>query len=96
MEGMNVDVVYVALGHPSRVVKGSEKGVKQERWIYTDIQSQEIPAWRDIHEQTAEGNVISHRSYDPIRLIRIKDDFEVKFENGKVTGWRVIRDSNSE
>ena len=32
--GMNADAVYLAWGHPSRVLQGSKKGRATERWDY--------------------------------------------------------------
>lgn len=86
--GMTPDAVYVALGHPTRITKGVEKGVPQERWIYTEIESQEIPAWRDVPVRTANGGYVMTQRYEPITVDRLRASFEVTFEKGKVVGWR--------
>ena len=88
VEGMNADAVYIALGKPERVVSGEEKGVQQERWVYVRIETDEVPAWRETYGRTADGRVLAFRQYDPIRLTRFRDSFEVKFEKGKAVGWR--------
>ncbi len=87
VEGMNKAAVYVALGKPGRVLQSREKGVDRERWIYTEIESQEIPAWQRVYHQS-DGSVFSHTEYDPIHIQRPRDSFEVIFEKGKVAGWR--------
>lgn len=86
-EGMNADAVFVALGDPARVSEGQQKGVKFEKWIYTRMQSQDIPAWREVYERDNNGRVIAFQRYDPVHITRIEDALEVRFENGKVVGW---------
>lgn len=86
-EGMNADAVYVALGRPSRVVSGIEKGVRRERWVYSQMESREIPAWRDVPYRLSNGAVGFLPAYEPITITSTRDRFEVKFENGKVVGW---------
>lgn len=89
-EGMNSDAVFVALGKPSRVLDGVEKGKKLERWVYTRTETEEVPAWHDVHERDGTGRIIVSQRYDPIRLSRVEDALEVKFENGKVVGWQKL------
>jgi outer membrane protein assembly factor BamE (lipoprotein component of BamABCDE complex) len=86
-EGMTPDAVYVALGRPSRATTGMEKGVSQERWVYTRAESREIPAWRDVPYRAPNGTVGLLPTYEPITVTSSRDSFEVKFENGKVVGW---------
>ena len=86
-EGMTPDAVYVALGNPARVVTGVNKGVQLERWVYTRIESREIPAWRDVPYRTGVGTIALVPTYEPITVSRARDSFEVKFEGGKVVGW---------
>ena len=88
IEGMSKDAVYVALGKPSRMLQSREKGVERERWIYTQLENQEIPSWRSVYRQQTEGSVSSHIEYEPIYIQRPRDSFEVIFEKGRVTGWR--------
>jgi hypothetical protein len=64
-----------------------EKGVPQERWIYTRTESREIPAWRDTPYRMANGTIGLLPTYDPITVTSARDSFEVRFENGKVVGW---------
>lgn len=86
-EDMTADAVYVALGRPSRVVSGIEKGVRRERWVYSQMESREIPAWRDAPYRLSNGAVGFLPAYEPITVTSTRDRFEVKFENGKVVGW---------
>lgn len=86
-EGMTADAVYVALGRPSRVVSGIEKGVRRERWVYSQMESREIPAWRDVPYRLSNDAVGFLPAYEPITVTSTRDRFEVKFENGKVVGW---------
>lgn len=86
-EGMTTDAVYVALGRPSRVITGVEKGLQRERWVYTQMESREISAWRDVPYRTGNGTIGLLPTYEPITITGSRDSFEVKFENGKVVGW---------
>lgn len=88
MEGMNTDAVYFALGRPARTLHGLKKGVKLETWIYTHLRSEEVPVWRNVSGRTADGTRIVYQEYDRVDLLRVRDAFEVNFENGKVTGWQ--------
>ncbi len=86
--GMTPDAVYIALGHPTRITTGVEKGVPQERWVYTEIESQQIPAWRDVPVRGPNGGYVMTQRYEPIAMDRLRASFEVTFEKGKVVGWR--------
>lgn len=87
-EGMPPDAVYVALGRPARVTTGVQKGVPQERWVYTEIESQRIPVWRDVPVRAANGGYVMAQRYESINIDRLRASFEVIFEKGKVVGWR--------
>ncbi|MCC7519546.1 MAG: hypothetical protein IT578_10215 [Verrucomicrobiae bacterium] len=86
-EGMTPDAVYVALGRPARVTEGIEKGVRHERWVYLQMESRQISAWRDVPYRLINGTIAFLPTYDPITVTHARDSFEVKFENGKVVGW---------
>ncbi|MFZ4694430.1 MAG: hypothetical protein ACOYMV_04810 [Verrucomicrobiia bacterium] len=86
-EGMTADAVYVALGRPSRITTGADKGVQLERWVYTQMESRVISAWRDVPYRMNNGNIGILPTYEPITITGSRDSFEVKFENGKVVGW---------
>jgi outer membrane protein assembly factor BamE (lipoprotein component of BamABCDE complex) len=85
-KGMSQNAVYVALGNPDRIEKTDNP--KQEKWIYTEARTRQIPEWNDIQQVTSQGNVVSYRTYHPIEFSQIKDSFEITFENGKVVAWR--------
>lgn len=87
VEGMSPEAVWLALGEPSRISRGMEKGVKQEVWIYTRVDTYEVPGWDYGYYSTADGRVVSSPHYRPNYRQRSVDYFEVKFQNGKVTGW---------
>lgn len=88
LEGMTPDAVFIALGEPDRIVRGQEKGVKEERWIYGRMETRETPVSHEVRQKTSEGMDISFRHYDSIQVGHLRDRFEVKFEQGKVVGWR--------
>lgn len=88
LNGMTADAVYMALGKPSRVVKNeTEKGISQESWIYTQIQPLETTGHQTPLRE-GSGGYASTQQHDPAYLNRDRDFLEVKFENGKVVGWK--------
>jgi len=89
-EGMTPDAVYIALGRPARVLHGSKKGVARETWVYTRLDSENVPAWRTLPGQTVDGKPIFYTDYDPISVTHERDIFRVDFENGKVVGWQQL------
>ncbi len=87
-KGISMDAVYIALGPPARMATSIENGVKIERWIYTRMESEEIPGWQDSRPETFDSNAPTYHHYSPIKLTHPRDHFEVKFEDGKVISWR--------
>jgi hypothetical protein len=89
-KGMNADAVFIALGEPSEILKGTVKGEEYERWIYTQIESTEIPIWRGVPQQLPDGTVVGTPTYEPHRISRVRETFEVKLEDGKVVDWKTL------
>lgn len=91
-KGMSGDAVYIAVGHPYRIVKTTEKNKMIERWIYSEISSHEIPVWYGAETSKAgDANFVFRRDYQPFYINREEDSFEVDFEDGKVVGWKVFK-----
>ena len=90
IQGMDTNAVYIALGQPTRMETNVERGVPLERWIYTSMESTEVPAWNGTQLQTANGANAAYPHYNPLKLTRPQENFEVKFKNGKVTHWRYL------
>ncbi|MEO0454161.1 MAG: hypothetical protein AAFY98_08500 [Verrucomicrobiota bacterium] len=87
-EGLNTDAVYVALGRPSRVLRGREKGVSYERWVYSTIVSYPVRA-RGTYFLGPHGP-FPYCYYSTRWESYVIDTFEVQFEGGSVTGWREL------
>lgn len=96
MEGMSPDAVYLALGRPDRVTRGSRDGKPFELWRYTELQ----PVY---HTNFWAGwgygpYGYRHRYYDPLWLgwdtgpdyIPVTSAV-VRFNRNRVTGWERIR-----
>ena len=88
IQGMDTNAVYIALGQPTRVETSTERGVPLERWIYTSMESVEVPAWNGTSSQTVGEANIAYPHYNPLKFTRPQESFEVKFKNGKVVGWK--------
>ena len=89
-EGLGEDGVYVAMGHPSRRVKGQRDGVQEISWIYSRMESRQIPAYSSRVVVGPGGRRYVQDYYSPVYDSYLVDAFEVTFRNGKVVGWREL------
>jgi hypothetical protein len=85
--GLSKDAVYIALGKPDRTSFNQEGKRTEERWIYDRVVTNEVPNWSYERIYDDRGRAHSVPRYDPIFNSYRIPDFEVKFVNGKVTGW---------
>lgn len=99
IEGMSPDAVYLALGRPDRVVRGSENGKSYELWRYMEL--------RPVQRQSVSmgfgygfphGGYSRHGYYDPGWVSwETGPDYvpvtsaAVRFTNNRVTGWERLR-----
>lgn len=96
-EGMNRDAVWIAWGPPNRISRGVESGAKLELWRYTGLR----PIYT--HSIGFGAGLGYHRfgrnrgyCYDPFYDYQVGPTYvpytaaEVKFRNGKVSGWEKV------
>ncbi len=97
VEGMSPDAVYLALGRPDRVLRGSDKGIPFEVWRYTTLQPIYRSSWSVGHGPVYRGR---HGGgyYDPGWLgWDMGPDYVpvtaavVRFSRNRVTGWERLR-----
>ena len=97
VEGMPPDAVFLALGRPDRVVRGSANGTPYELWRYTELQ----PVYRSgfsagygfgypysRHHGYHANNWIGYETgpdYVPVTSI------VVRFTRNRVSGWERLR-----
>jgi hypothetical protein len=97
VEGMSPDAVYLALGRPDRVIRGSDNGRPFEQWRYTELQ----PVYRTgISMGYGYGYPRHHGRgyYDPgwvswdtgPEYIPVTS-VVVRFSRNRVTGWERLR-----
>lgn len=86
-EGLNEDAVYVALGRPSRKVRGSENGVGYERWIYSRVVSEPTRYHHMGYYHIGKHGPYPYCHYSTHWDSYVVDTFEVQFRKGIVTGW---------
>lgn len=99
VEGMSPDAVYLALGRPDRVVRGSQNGKAYELWRYMELQP--VPM-RTVSVGFGfgfpPGGHYRHGYYDPGWMAwEAGPDYvpvtsvAVRFSNNRVTGWERLR-----
>jgi hypothetical protein len=97
VEGMSPDAVFLALGRPDRVVRGSADGKPYELWRYTELQ----PVYRagfsmgygfgypyGRHRGYASPGWLAYDAgpdYVPVTSVA------VRFSRNRVTGWERLR-----
>ncbi len=99
VEGMTPDAVYLALGRPDRVLRGSENGKPYERWRYTELR----PVYRtglaiSYGYPFGYGGGPSGGFWDSWWPgMDLPPDYasvttlEVRFSRNRVTGWEQLR-----
>lgn len=89
-EGLGEDAVYVAMGHPSRRVKGQREGKQEISWIYSRLETRQVASYSPRVVVTRKGRYYVHDVYEPVYDSYLVDAFEVTFRNGKVVGWKEL------
>lgn len=89
-EGMNPDAVYIALGNPARIEHRTYRGQSQEVWVYSRLESYEVPGWSYRYYATRHGGYMMVPEYDPYLESRPVDALRIIFESNKVVGWERI------
>jgi hypothetical protein len=97
VEGMSPDAVYLALGRPDRVVRGSDKGIPFEVWRYTTLQPVYRSSWSAGYGPVY-GGPYRRGFYDPGWVgWDMGPDYVpvtaavVRFSRNRVTGWERLR-----
>ncbi len=86
-EGLDENAVYVALGRPSRKVRGSEGGVGYERWIYSRVVSEPVRYHHTGYYHVGKHGPYPYCHYSTYWNSYVVDTFEVQFRDGIVSGW---------
>lgn len=96
-EGMPPDAVYLALGRPDRVIRGSEQGTPYEHWRYMDLQPVYHSSWAMGYGPVYRGPY-GRRYYAPgWGTWDMGPDYipvtsaVVRFSRNRVTGWERLR-----
>jgi hypothetical protein len=99
-EGMSPDAVYLALGQPDRVTRGSANGQPYETWTYTELK----PVYRSSVTMGMGGGFgypyhygRRGRYHSPYLGAETGPDYVpvtsavIRFSRNRVTGWEKLR-----